>query len=136
MKYRIEFHLNQDIISIHSTLPFSKRNTIFNPEFDKAKPPKPVGDILDIPGVINCTYINKYELNIAKGSAFDWDEIIEKAVDVIGLLLSPDVAMERGEDMHYYLDGDGRQIYLKGGEIAPEIIPRKLPFGFGMFDDF
>lgn len=138
MKYKIEFHLNPDMVSIHTTLPLSSRNEIFTSElnFNNEKAPKPVEDVLKVPGVVNCTYCNKYEISIKKGSAFEWDEIIEKVTDVVGLLLSPDSAMERDEDMRYYLDADGRQIYLKKDEVAPKIIPKRSPFGLGMFDDF
>ncbi|MBC7766607.1 hypothetical protein H7Y21_01270, partial [Arenimonas sp.] len=99
MKYRIEFHINQDIISIHVTLPLSNTNRPYYSEHNSGPPPAPFADIFKIPGVVNVNRKNKYEMSITKGSAFEWDEIIEKAMDTVGLLLSPDVPPERGPDM-------------------------------------
>jgi hypothetical protein len=105
MKYLLEYHPNPDCMEIHLDLRVTDEmidawdSPLDRGIFDK-KQPDLVRDLFKIAGVSRVTF-HSYSIGLLKGSAFDWPEIVRKALLAIQANLEPmGVMVEKCEPIH------------------------------------
>jgi hypothetical protein len=101
MKYRIEYYPNGDIVTIHSDQRMSVKPKTYGDDLfsglslkESLKTgPSFIKSILVVRGVKSVS-INGYEVRIEKGSVFQWDDILGKALAIINVEFDPKGMLE------------------------------------------
>ena len=101
MKYKLEFCPNPDMIQLHLQKRLCTSIESFDTPDDKIDvwkgneivgekdPPRFVQRLWEVPGITGIT-IKHYELSLMKGSAFDWNDMLEQIIAILNLELFPD----------------------------------------------
>lgn len=102
MKYKLEFHPNPDCLSIHITKRLVKSGCQrFESSTDKIDiwdnnmvvgqkdPPAFVTRLFEVEG-IKTVHIDQYEIDLEKGSVFEWNDMLERIISILNIELFPD----------------------------------------------
>lgn len=101
MKYKLEFCPNPDMIILHVQKRLCTRIETFDSPEDKIDvwkgqeivgekdPPAFVKRLWEVEGITGIT-IQHYDLSLQKGSAFDWNDMLEQIIAILNLELFPD----------------------------------------------
>jgi hypothetical protein len=101
MKYKLEFCPNPDMIQLHIQKRLCTNIESFESPDDKIdvwkgneiagvkEPPRYIKRLWEVQGITGIT-IQHYELSLTKGSAFDWNDMLEQIIAILNLELFPD----------------------------------------------
>lgn len=105
MKYKLQFCPNPEVIKFH----FQKRlcfgTTLFDSPKAKLKiwegndcieqePPTYIKRLWEVPGLVSIS-IQNYSIQLQKGEAFDWNDMLERITAILNLELFPDSEPEQ-----------------------------------------
>lgn len=112
MRYQLEYHPNPDCLSIHVSSCITKKSIErfdADQSMDDGQQPRPrlIDDLFKIDGITAVT-LQRYEIGLAKGTVFEWKEIMPIALEVLNINLNGmGVIEEKGKPIHYKINDAG-----------------------------
>ncbi len=110
MKYQLEYHPNPEIVTVHLNKVVAKKSIQTfegDTEMDDDERPQFVKDLFRIDGVESVT-LQRYEVSLKKGTAFEWEEIISTVLELLNTTFNSAGELEKkGEPLRYKINGLG-----------------------------
>ncbi len=106
MRYKIEFFPNQEIVGIHLDEMVTKKmietfDSPVRPDYCQEEWPPLVQDLFKIRGIKRVT-LTPYEINLEKGSVFEWNELVTRILNSLLTTFDPmGIAVEVSPPVHH-----------------------------------
>ncbi|MDP3697398.1 MAG: NifU N-terminal domain-containing protein [Candidatus Taylorbacteria bacterium] len=110
MRYQLEYHLNPDLISVHTDKVITRKSTehFWGDDCESKEDRSPlVRDLFTMDGT-NEILLHRNTVSITKGKVFQWEEMVSRIIFILQLHLDPyGEFVEVAQPMRQHIDNEG-----------------------------